>query len=171
MEPGIEARDLRNLGHALAQRPDRPQVVRLVQRRERHQSLQSSHDLGGNAYWAGIIDTAMNDAMAHRSQSSDAGARLQPIEQECEGAIVTGWLAFGPRMLVDARARRIDATKTSPTQELFEIARDDRCEPGAVDVEDRELEARRAGVDHQDGVGHRANAAPVARAANAQATP
>ena len=40
MERGVEAGDLRQLRRALEQRPDRRQVVRLVQRRERHVFLE-----------------------------------------------------------------------------------------------------------------------------------
>ena len=142
MEPRVEARDLRHLGHARGERAYRPQVVRLMQRCERHQPLQFRDDLGGDAHRARVVDTAVNDAMSHRAQLPDTGARMQPIEQKCEGAVMTGGLALGPRVLVDARAGRIHGTKSRPPRELFEIAGDNRCQCAAVDMEHRKLEAR-----------------------------
>ena len=43
VEGGIEAGDLRKLRRALHQAPDRRQVMRLVQRRERNQFLELRH--------------------------------------------------------------------------------------------------------------------------------
>src|SRR5439155_24780661 len=112
-----------------------------------------------------------NDAMAHRGQPPDFRARARPIEQECERAVVTGWLAFGPRVLVERLARRVDGAEPGAAQELLEVPGDHPRERGAVDVEDRELKARRAGVEYEDCVGHSASATRAGRAANARAIP
>ena len=63
VDRGVEARDLRQLRRALEHRADRRQVVRLVQRRERHELLELRDDRGVEAHGRGVVDAAVDDAV------------------------------------------------------------------------------------------------------------
>ena len=54
MEGVIEARDLRQLGICLGYRFDSRQVVRKVQREERHQLLDAGDNVGVEPYRGGV---------------------------------------------------------------------------------------------------------------------
>ena len=49
-------------------RADRREIVRLVQRRERHELLQLGHDRRVDPHRRGIVGAAMHDAMADRGE-------------------------------------------------------------------------------------------------------
>ena len=63
MERGVEAGDLRQLRKALADRADRRKVVRLVQRRERHEALELRDHLVVDQNRLRVDRPAMDDAM------------------------------------------------------------------------------------------------------------
>ena len=64
MERGVEAGDLRQLRQAREQEADRREVVRLVQRRERHVFLQRVDDRGVDARRLRVLEPAVHDPMA-----------------------------------------------------------------------------------------------------------
>ena len=61
---GVEAGDLRQSGKFGEQRPDRRQIVRLMQRCQRREPLQARDHAMVDQYGPIIIRTAVNDPMA-----------------------------------------------------------------------------------------------------------
>src|SRR6185436_2163454 len=82
MKAGIEAGHLGHARQSLFDRFDGRQIVWLVQRRERNQFLQLSHDLWRDHYGPGKFRAAMDHAMAHAEHSRAGVVRSKP---ECEG--------------------------------------------------------------------------------------
>ena len=105
VERGVEAGDLRQLRRALQQRADRREVVRLVQRRERHELLELRHDRGVDADRRGVVGAAVDDAMADRGEPVvRAVRRLQPVEDVRERAVVAELRARLPALLAGGLA-------------------------------------------------------------------
>ena len=64
VESGIKAGDLRQVRPPRPQRPDRRQVVWLMQRRQRHIALEFRQDLRVDQYRPVIVGPAMDDPMS-----------------------------------------------------------------------------------------------------------
>src|SRR3954466_13460517 len=82
MKAGIEAGHLRHARQSLFDGFDGRQIVWLVQRRERNQFLQLSHNLWRDHHRLGELRAAMDHAMAHAEHSRALVMRSKP---ECEG--------------------------------------------------------------------------------------
>ncbi len=131
VERGVEARHLRHGRHRADHRPDRREVVRLVQRRERHQSFEFREHLG--------VDPHRRRCTSPRR--GRPGARPRPV-----GAPPKFGLDSGRRPTpAPGRARR-------RAPDLHHVRGPTRR--SSRDREGRELEARRTGVQNQDGVSH-----------------
>jgi len=68
MECSVETGDLRHIRKALEQDSDRCQIVRLVQRRERHIAFKVGQHLLVHEHGLVVIRAAMNDAMTDRDK-------------------------------------------------------------------------------------------------------
>ena len=79
VERGIEAGDLRQLRRALEQAPDRREVVRLMQRRERNQLLERRHHVRIDAHRLREVEPAVHDAMSDADQL--VAARRSSLQQ------------------------------------------------------------------------------------------
>ena len=100
MERGIEAGHLRQVGPAPEEHPDRREIVRLMQRRERHELLELRHDRGVHPHRRRVLGAAVDDPMADRRETvSGAVRRLQPVEDVRERAIVSHLRARFPALL------------------------------------------------------------------------
>ena len=69
VECGVEACDLRQFRPALGEQANRHQIVRLVQRRQRHVFLELREHLGRDERRLGEIEAAVYDAMANGDQA------------------------------------------------------------------------------------------------------
>ncbi len=83
MEGGVEAGDLRQVRPRRGDGADRRQVVRLVQRRQRHQRVERGQQRVGDARGARVVRAAMHDAMADgeqaiRRRDADPPSRAAP---------------------------------------------------------------------------------------------
>ena len=162
VEGGVEAGDLRQPGPAGADRADRRQVVRLVERGERHQRLELLQERVVDQHRGGVVRAAVHDPVADRDRR---GAQVleQPAAEhllrppDVGGLLrrdlpVDGLAALGV-LRREPRPRRADALDLAPEQ------------PGQVaalpDPEELELDARAAGVEDQDGVRHRLRPPPA----------
>ena len=80
VEGGVEAGHLRHVRVDLRREPDRRQVVRLVQRRQRRERGQPRQDGRIDAHRPVVVGTAVHDAVADRPQFEAAEAR-EPATQ------------------------------------------------------------------------------------------
>ena len=77
MKRGIEAGDLRKSGPTVEQQPDRREVVRLMQWRERYERFQLLEKLAVDARGRGVCVTAVHHAMSDAEQPVSAETPLQ----------------------------------------------------------------------------------------------
>ena len=78
MKRGVEAGDLRQVGVELHRQPDRRQIMRLVQRRERTSASSSASSSGVTRAGCACRTPAMHDAMPKRRQTPAAKPLAQP---------------------------------------------------------------------------------------------
>ena len=90
MECGIEAGHLGQFGRARRDRPDSSEIVRLVQRRERHQARERIEHRGVHPHRRGKLNPPVDHAMAGGEQTLSTQPLLEPVEQEPCGALVPG---------------------------------------------------------------------------------
>ncbi|MBB5763377.1 hypothetical protein HNR01_003009 [Methylorubrum rhodesianum] len=79
VEGGVEAGDLRQVGELLPDDADRLQVVRLVQRRQRHQPFQGVEHRLVHPHGRRVGETPMHDAVAHGGEPVSAAMAPQPL--------------------------------------------------------------------------------------------
>ena len=129
--------------------------MRLVQRRERHERCQSVQHVGVDANRERIARAAVDDAMTDRDEISIPHVRLQPIEEELQGAGMLRRGIFLPRVFADGRTARIFRVKASPAIKLLQVATDTHLESVTVAHQKLgELEARGARIQNEDRVAH-----------------
>ena len=155
MERRVEAGDLRQFRPPLEQHPDRGQVVRLVQRRERRQRAESLHDVAIHQDRLRERGAAVDDAMAHPGQPMFGHLAAEKAGQVLEGAVVPEVRPVAPG---SARRRRSPvrsfATKRGVRVQPFGLPAHHQIEFVTARGEERELDGRGSGVDDQDGVSH-----------------
>jgi hypothetical protein len=88
VEGGVETRHLRQLGVKFRKRRDGVEVVRLMQRRQRNQAGQFVDDIRIDANRAGIVRSAMHDAVPGCDQLPVGKARFEPAKQVCDDVLV-----------------------------------------------------------------------------------
>ena len=154
----VEAGDLRKCWKIGQQRPDRRQVMRLMQRRQRDEAFQPRHDGMIDQHRPVVIRPAMNDAMADRNRG-DAKLIPQPGAGDRHGggnvsdrfdrigAVGHGIAGCAAGAQPRAAADAVHLSLDLPPQ--FAIA---------LNREDLKLDAGGAGIDDEDGV-HGAHAA------------
>ena len=99
MESGVETCHLDKLRRAREKRPDRCQVVRLVQGCNRHVSLEFRQDGGIDAHRLRVPVSAVHHAMADAAQPKLGKLLAQEIHEVRERAVMAEFLALRPRML------------------------------------------------------------------------
>ena len=165
MERGVEAGHLRQLGPPFGDDADGQQVVRLVQRRQRHQLGERVERGRVEAHWRGVLGAAVHHPVTDRDQLHIADVRLQPIEQELQGTSVCWRRLLSPRMFADDLAARIPGAKPGSAIELLQVAADACFERLTLaEQELSELEAGRASVENENCVAHVSAPFPPARA-------
>ena len=152
MERGIEAGDLRDVGRRRGDERDGREIVRLVQRRQRHQRLERGHDARIDPDRRGEFGAAVDDAMAEREHGT-AGQELAPELQDLVGGALVIELALGPAALGDGRARGVGCRKMGGESDILDLSVKQQRAVAARLIE-RELDAGRAGVEDGDAAGH-----------------
>src|SRR5690349_17092188 len=112
MEGGVEAGNLRQSRKAPADDPDRLQIVRLMQRRERHELLERLD--------SGLVDkhrvreslAAMDDPMPDRHQLAVFLMLTQPCDEVHQGFFMPEMVAGTPGHLVEDRTAGILGDET-----------------------------------------------------------
>ena len=161
VERGVEARHLRQIGIARGQGADRHQVDGLVQRRQRHQALERREHLVGDPHGLGEPLAAVDDPVSDPGERGPREVPVNPGADRCDRALVVRRLA-GLAVTLDQRCSSGHAdVQTRAHPDAFQLAVRLGGEVVRARVVQRELDARRAGVDDEDATGH--TAAPRVR--------
>ncbi len=103
----VEAGDLRQFRRAREQRPDRRQVVRLVQRRKRDVLFERGQDRRIDADGLRVLDSAVHHAVADAGQAVLGERRAHSRDQMVERAVVTELDSFAPGLLREDLSRAV----------------------------------------------------------------
>ena len=153
VECRVEAGHLLDAGLHRFEDANRRQVVRLMQRRERRELVQLGHDLGRDAHRAAEALAAMHDAMAHRRETMPFLVSLQE-RGDLLGFVMAERLDAGPLLLVMFPVM-VDGTEVRGGRvKPIDLTVHDQPERVALHVERGKLDARRAGIQHQNHVRH-----------------
>ena len=146
MECRIEARHLRQLRDAREQCPDRSQVVRLMQRRERDVLLEGGKNRDIDSGGPGVLRATMHDTMAHAREgvTGELGGQLsvQEGEQMIERAIVAETHRFAPGLLCDNLPVPAPRDEVRRGIKLLDLAAQRQLDFVTARREERELDAR-----------------------------
>ena len=134
--------------------PDRRQVVRLVQGRQRHELLQRFEDPRVHAHGLRVRHAAVHDPMADAHEPVAAQALAQVADQMVHGAGMAQRLAFAPGLLGVDLADVVPGHETGRRMQALDLAAQGEIESRGIAQVHRELDARGTGVEHGDGVGH-----------------
>src|SRR4051812_6532634 len=173
VEAGVEAGALRYVRQPLGARRDGGQVVRLMERRQRHERLQIVEHRWRDDNRCGVARAAVDDAVADAEHSRAVKARAQPRREKLQrrGDIANLWLQ---RLRVEPRAGRIANRELRRRAEAFDLAARDRTPFRPVaHLVNAELQAGRSGVEHEHdrlAVDHDATLWKVCRRACAAST-
>ena len=154
VKAGVEACDLRQLRLPLQQGADRAEIVRLVERRKRGEGLKPLDHGSVDQSWGAVVGAAMHHAVADGDgQRSDLGA--QEFDQPAQGSRHVGHLGGGPGLVDQDFAPGALGNDMRTDSDALDLALEPALQPIApADREQLELDARAAGVDDEDGVGH-----------------
>ena len=155
VERSVEAGDLRQLGSALQQQPDRSQVVRLVQGRKRHELLQRCKHVGIQPDRPRVFEPSMHDTMADADQAIAGKPLAQKCHQMLERAGVTKLGSLTPRFLGGRLASAIQRNEVRRGVKAFDLAALIELQLVPSHQEERELDARRACIQDDDRVSHK----------------
>ena len=106
MERGVEARHLRQIGPACQQHPDRRQVVGLVQRRQRNESLESGQHIGIDPHRSREVRSAVHHTMPDRLEFHPRRLTPEELGKIVDSAVVSQRDAVAPALF-----RRDDAAR------------------------------------------------------------
>ena len=164
MKGRIEAGNLRDLWQARKNRFDRREIMRLVQRCERNQALQSRNDAVVDKNGPVIIGTPMNHAVPNRDRY-DPVFLAQPgsCHHQCSGHVrdtFEGIVKVGQRLPVKS-GRTQPRQGSYPVNLTLELPANEAI---AIQREDLKLHAGRTRIDHKDCIhGHHAAALTARR--------
>ena len=155
VEAGVEAGHLGQLRRPRRDRADGRQIDRLVQRRKWRQGLERRDDVVIDPDWPRERAPAMDHPVTGGDRVEGDGLALHPgQERRHQVAMSRGRVDRGQAF------RRRDVAAPVPRREnrlpadAGDLAPEQRLGLGPVRRIEREFEARRAGVDDEDGVGH-----------------
>ena len=157
VKAGIEDRDLRQIGQTRANRFDRRQLGRQVQRHHRHQRAQLGEHRVVDPDGRSVTRAAEHHAMADHHRHDTVELVAQPLQQHRHRRAGVGRLR-GAQLPVGKRSSgavgRLQMRLDADTVQLT-LDRDRQPAVGEC-LEQLEFEARAAGVDAKNGVRHRA---------------
>ena len=152
MKRRIEAGDLWEMRRHIHNGPDRCQVMRLMQGRERYQLRQRCQDRAIQADGCGVLHPAMHDTVPNAGYRSSFEQSPADREQFAGGHVVVESLdrpvAFG-----DDVAIAVADLQLWRDADAFDLTAEPHADIG-ISVIKRELHARRSSVDHGDAAGH-----------------
>jgi hypothetical protein len=148
VEGGIEAGNLRQVRRGSGDILDRCEIVRLVERRERHQRGQPGHDIGIDPDRSGEGRAAMHHAMAE-SLHRPAAQQLLPELQDLRGGCLVVERRFAPLALRHDRPLVIGRAQVRCQADLLDLPVKQR-RAVARRVVERELDAGRSSVEDGD---------------------
>ena len=151
VEGGVEAGDLRHLGRDLHREADRREIVRLVQRRERLVAGEPAEDALVDPHRMVELGPPVNDTVAD-SPKLEAFERRQPGAGLGDRRGQVGNLGRLIAALDDPGAGAVGRTQAGPDADAVDLPAQAPFERALSDLEDLELQARRAGVDDEDRV-------------------
>jgi hypothetical protein len=148
MEGRVEAGGLQDLGLHGTDRPDRQEVVRLVQRCERDQGFQIGDHVIVDGHVRIVGRTAVHDTMADRNRKCPALVSPQPAPQMAERRPSIRQIGRGKTLLGDHLLPRVPGDQAGVGADALDLSPQVQIETVGItgDLEELELEARRAGV-------------------------
>src|SRR5208282_3671479 len=154
VECGVEASDLRQLGHASQEGPDRRQVVGLMQRSERNVFLQRREHRRVDANRSAVLESAMDVPMSDSRQGLFAEFRALEGNQMIERAVVAKLNAIAPGLLAQGLPVPILGDETRRGIKAFRLPARSQFETVATRSKERELQAGGARIENSDCIGH-----------------
>ena len=154
-----------SVGMQLRQRRDGGEVMRLMQRRQRNERRQLGDDRGIDANRRGIARSAMHHAMAGRDQLAGPESALSSQRRSAAKRILMGRAPSASCSSTSALPARSFAVKCTRCPMPSHCAFANQIAPARplIAGKERELDARRAGVEDEDGVAHGCTFRRVAR--------
>src|SRR5262245_22157245 len=150
----VEAGDLGKLRLSLHQRADWPEIVRLVEGCERAEGLKALDHGGVDQNRSAVVRAAVHHAMANGDgQRSNLGA--EKLHDLAQGRGHVGHLGGRPGLVDEDIALGALDDEVRPDADPLDLALEPTLQLIAcADREQLEFDARAAGVDDKDGVGH-----------------
>ncbi len=154
VERGVEAGHLREPGRALQYAADGREVVGLMQGSERDEGLQAFQHPGIHAHRTNVVESAVHHAVPDPDQPVVRQLPPQVTDQVVEGLVMPEPRTVRPGLLGPGRPvgrlrnesrLRVQALDLAPNVGLQVVA--------ALQIKGK-FDARRAGVDYDDGIGH-----------------
>jgi hypothetical protein len=143
---GIETRYLRQFGIEAQCHLDGSKIMRLMQRRERHQRLEFGQQLSGHARRSRMMQAAMDDTVAER--------RERPVTELLSGPRQYRWedlARYGGRLCPEIRRRELLTTGArGDRRRMCTYPFDLPCENPAFALVEAEFDRRRTGIDYPD---------------------
>ena len=152
MEGGVEARDLQHLWLPLQDRFDWRQVVWLMQRGERYETLEPvDHQFADNRRRA-VVRPAVNDTVADDDRKFTADLRAQEPDDFVERCRHGIYLRGRPGLIDQQFPFRAFGDQVRVRADAFDLSLEAPLKPVACsDLEQLELDARAARIHHKDG--------------------
>jgi hypothetical protein len=156
MKRGIEAGDLRNVRLEFGNCADRFEIVRLMQRRQRNESIKLAQHVGRDTDRLRISHSAVHHAMADCGDIHVSGVRGNPLEQGRQSPMVRCrpiqrpvGQGLSPGVAHEQMQRVTDALDFAAASGRVLT----RCRSYPIE---RKLDARRSGIEHQNAARHSA---------------
>src|SRR6187399_1698271 len=154
MKRRVEAGDLRDARKAFRDGIDCREIVRLMQRRERHQLAQMVEDIAGHAHGRRKACTSMHDAMTDAENRRTLVLPAQPGRERVERSASVAHRGT-QRLLANRCSALVLRHESRRRADAFDLAaRGQAPRLGGRSLIDAELQARRACVQHQRVVIH-----------------
>ena len=153
MKRRVETGHLRQSGPARGDRPDRREVVGLVERRERHESFEAVEKFGRHAFGQNMDLAAMNHPMPDPGQGRAAQMGFGPIDHGLEDHVERG-VRINPGLFIDHRPGPVPPVEARRKPDRFDLAVQHRGQDASGQGEQRDLQTGGSGVDGQKRRGH-----------------
>ena len=147
VECGVEAGDLREFRTRCGECADRREIVRQVKRIERDQSPQCFQQRRRDQFRSDVLGPAVNDAMSDGVQTRIAEMIVDELQQAIQRRVEVPGRAAG---FAEHGAVRVAGDEMRRRVEVFDLA-PSRDGQRSADIVERELQARRAGVQREYG--------------------
>jgi hypothetical protein len=128
--------------------------VRLVQRCQRHELFQRAQHIVVDVYRGGEVQPAVHHAVADPHQAVPLEVRAQEGDQVIDGARMPQLHAAAPGLLFRHLPRSVLGGEAGIGVEPLDLAACLQLHLLPAQQEQRKLQARRAGIEHDDGIGH-----------------